>query len=224
MRGIVCVLVGAVLFINSCASLPDMYPADGPDALEIHAKCSGPFLQDKWQFVHYIEATLPGGKKGFVMGVTVISPMTKTVECVIMTLEGFVLFDARHDQGLTTNRAIPPFDRIGFAKGLMEDIRLIFFKPGERFIGSGILEDGSPVCRYQDLEGRTIDIITFQDKSWEIRQYGSDLRLSRTVRAGSPTKADGCQRVIPSRLELKAHGLLGYELSMNLVSAFLLSE
>jgi hypothetical protein len=225
MRGIVCVLVGALLFINSCASLPDMYPAGGPAALEIHARCSAPFPQDKWQFVHYIEATLPGGKKGFVMGITVISPMTETIECVIMTLEGFVLFDARHDQGLMISRAISPFDKIEFAKGLMKDIRLIFFKPDGPFVGSGILEGGSPICRYQNFDGRIIDIITFPDNAWEIRQYGRDLRISRTVRASSPTKVGRSgRRVIPSRLELRAQGLLGYELSMNLVSAFLLSE
>lgn len=225
MRGIVSVLVGALLFINSCASLPDMYPVNDPAALEIHAKCSAPFPHDKWQFVHYIEATLPGGKKGFVMGITVISPMTETIECVMMTLEGFVLFDARYDQGLMISRAIPPFDRIEFAKGLMKDIRLIFFKPDGPFAGSGILEDGSPVCRYQDSKGGTIDIITFPDNAWEIRQYGRDLRLSRTVRASFPTKAScPSQRVIASRLELKAHGPLGYELSMNLVSAFSLSK
>jgi hypothetical protein len=142
-----------------------------------------------------------------------------------MTLEGFVLFDARYDQGLTTNRAIPPFDRIEFAKGLMKDIRLIFFKPDGPFVGSGILKDGSPICRYQNPEGRIIDIITFPDNAWEIRQYDKDLRLARTIRASLPTTADGSsQRVIPRRLELKAHGPPGYELSMSLVSAFSLSE
>ena len=182
MRGIVCVLGGVLLFINSCASLPEMYPAGGPAASEIHAKCSAPFPQDKWQFVHYIEATLPGGKKGFVMGITVISPMTETIECVIMTLEGFVLFDAQYDQGLMINRAISPFDRIEFAKGLMEDIRLIFFKPDGPFVGSGILEDGSPVCRYKNFEGRVIDIITFPDNAWEIRKYGGEPgKSSRTI-------------------------------------------
>ena len=225
MTGVVRVLVGALLFINSCASLPDMYPVDGPAALELHAECSAPFPQDKWQFIHYIEASLPGGKRGFVMGITAISPMTETIECVIMTLEGFVLFDARYDQELRTNRAIPPFDKIEFTKGLMKDIRLIFFKPDGPFVGSGILEDGSPICRYQNSEGGTIDIITLPDNAWEIRQYGRDLRLSRTVRASSPTKASRSgQRVIPSRLELKAHGTPGYELSMNLVSAFSLSD
>ena len=227
MTGVVrvLVLVSALLFISSCASLPEIYPAGGPAALELHAECSAPFPQDKWQFVHYIEASLPGGKKGFVMGITVISPMTQTIECVIMTLEGFVLFDTRYDQGLTIGRAIPPFDSIEFAKGLMEDIRLIFFKPDGQFIGAGVLEDGSSICRYKNLEGGTIDIVTFLDNAWEIRQYGRNLRLARTVRASSQTKAsDSSQQVIPSRLELKAHGTPGYELSMNLVSAFSLSE
>jgi hypothetical protein len=159
------------------------------------------------------------------MGITVISPMAQTIECVIMTLEGLVLFDTRYDQGLIIDRAIPPFDRIEFAKGLMEDIRLIFFKPDGQLIGAGILEDGSSICRYKNLEGETIDIVTFVDNAWEIRQYGRDLRLSRTVRASSQTKAsDSSQRVIPRRLELKAHGLPGYELSMSLVSAFSLSD
>jgi hypothetical protein len=225
MKEIVLSLAALLLVANSCARLPQMHPVGGPAASPHEVNCNLPFPQGKWEFVHYIEATLPGGKKGFVTGVTVISPMTGSIDCVIMTLEGFVLFNARSDQGLVVNRALAPFDKIEFAKGLMRDIRLIFLQPDGCFVGAGLLEDGFPTCRYETREGETIDIVTFSDGSWEIRRYGTTRRLTRTIRASHPVRA-GCfaEGAIPSRLELKAYGLWGYELSMDLVSASRLSE
>ena len=64
-----------------------------------------------------------------MMGLTVLSSRLRSNRSVIMSLEGFVVFDGEVNQGLTVHRALPPFDSPGFAEGLMADIRLIFFQP-----------------------------------------------------------------------------------------------
>jgi hypothetical protein len=107
----------------------------------------------------------------------------------------------------------------------MKDIQLIFFKPDGKLIGPGVLENGSPLCRYQITDGKIIDIVTNSDNTWEIRQYNKDLRLTRTVRAWPPNDAgSGDNQHIPKRLELKSRGFHGYRLAMTLVDAVLLSE
>ncbi len=144
----------------------------------------GLYPDGDWQLLHSIEATLPGGKKGFLMGLTVISPSNRTARCVIMTLEGFVIFDALYDKKITVNRAIAPFDSEVFANGLIEDINLIFFKPSGSITTSGFLKSGAAVCRYQKPDGRLVDIISQGKHNWEIRQYLPDNRLARTVKVG----------------------------------------
>jgi len=141
-----------------------------------------------------------------------------------MSLEGFVFFEARQDKEIVISRAIFPFDKKEFAEGLMRDIRLIFFKPDGPLVDSGVLENNSPICRYQSSDGRIIDIITSSDNTWEIRQYSEDLRLSRTIKAGSLRKEDPSdQWPLPGRLELISHGSPGYKLTMTLVDAVLLT-
>ena len=87
------------------------------------------------------------------MGVTVISPEERKIESVIMTIEGFVFLDAYYDQKVVINRGIPPFDSIDFARGMMDDIKLIFFKPEGGLIESGMSDDGSYLCRYKNDYG-----------------------------------------------------------------------
>ncbi len=219
------ILLCASLFISSCAGLPEIRPARGPAASALQAGCEIPFPDGKWQFVHSIEAELPGGRKGFVVGVTVISSMPQTTDCAIMSLEGFVFFNAGQDREIVIHRAIFPFDKKEFAQGLMQDIRLMFFKPDGPLIESGVLENDSSVCRYQSPGGKVIDIITSPDNNWEIRQYSEALRLTRTIKAWSlKNEGPSDKWPIPGRLELTAHGSLGYKLTMTLVDAVLLTQ
>jgi hypothetical protein len=225
MSRIVPVMLIVVFAMPSCASLPAIYPGGCPAVPEHCVDCTAPFLHGTWELVHYIEAALPGNRKGFLTGVAVISPATRAIECAMMTLEGFVLFSARYDEELVVDRAVSPFDKREFAEGIMEDIRLIFLQPEGPVVRSGLLADGGPVCRYGDPDGGFTDIVFFSDGSWEIRRYGKDLRLERRVRASGPEAAGpAAPETLPASLELKAYGPLGYELSMNLVSGHPLPE
>jgi hypothetical protein len=218
-------LLCASLFITSCASLPEIHLADGPVALEVQAGCGAVFPDGNWQFVHSIEAEFPGGRKGFVMGAVVISSNPQKIECAIMSMEGFVLFDARQDQGLVINRAVHPFDKEEFAEGLLRDLRLIFFQPVGILIKSGRLKSGSSICRFQIPDGSVVDVIISPDNTWEIRQYGKDLRLTRTVQANALRNAGSPDKwPVPGKLKLTAHGSHGYALSMTLVDAVSLTQ
>jgi hypothetical protein len=182
--------------------------------------CQRLFPIGKWQFVHSIEAVMPGGQKGLVMGVTVISSVDKTAHCVLMTIEGLVVFDARYDQELVINRAVAPFDQEGFAAGLISDIQLIFFIPQGSLVETGNDPNEASVCRYQNPDGRIVDLVIDADHTRHIRQYTAQRRLRRTVDAFfTKQESDGGGPDFPDRLELRAHGVAGYTLVMDLVEA-----
>jgi hypothetical protein len=218
-------LLSAWGLILACSSLPQVVPAGGSADPQPAQACRGPFPDGDWQLLHSIEATLPGGKKGFLMGLTVISSTNRTARCVIMTLEGFVVFDALYDKKISIKRAIAPFDSEEFANGVMEDINLIFFKPSGSIITSGFLENGAAVCRYQKPDGRMVDIIRRKAHNWGIRQYLTDYSLVRTVKFLSVEKPDIAGRKgISDKIELNAHGSPGYALVMDLVEAIPLTK
>ncbi len=154
------------------------------------------------------------------MGVTRVNPENRTVRCVLMTLEGFVLLDADTDKTLTIHRGVSPFDSTDFVRGLMEDIQLAFFQPPGEMIRVGTLEDHTFVCRYKMQDGRTADVMTRDDGTWEIRGYGRNSALARSIKAlkpGKPSKT-GHGR-IPDRIRLEAHGMNRYALTLDLIEA-----
>lgn len=212
-------LLSALGLILSCSSLPQVYPAGDSADVGPDRACRGPFPVGDWQLLHSIEATLPGGKKGFLMGLTIISPSNRVAHCVIMTLEGFVVFDALYDKQITVKRAVAPFDSEAFANGLIEDINLIFFKPDGSIVTSGFLKSGAAVCRYQKPDGRMVDIINQGEHHWEIRQYLPDNRLARTVRMSAKEPDLDNHQGISDKIELIANGSPGYALAMDLVEA-----
>ena len=205
----------------SCAGLPKIDPVNLSTIPEIHKRCSDVFLEGKWRFVHLIEFTMPGNKKSFVMGITVISPEERKIESVIMTIEGFVFLDAYYDQKVVINRGIPPFDSIDFARGMMDDIKLMFFKPEGSLVESGISGDGSHVCRYKNDAGRVIDVITNSGCDWEIRQYNLSGTLIKSVKAEHCKKVAGLSSQIgfPGRIKLASRGINRYALAFELKEA-----
>ena len=211
------VVLGLIL---SCHSLPQLYSKGDSADPQPGRTCRDPFPDGDWQLLHSIEATLPGGNKGFLMGLTVISSSNRTARIVIMTLEGFVVFDALYDRQVAVNRAVAPFDSEEFANGLIEDINLIFFKPSGSIKTFGILKSGAAVCRYQKPDGRILDIINQGEQSWEIKQYLPDFRLARTVKTMYLADRKG----IADKIELNAHGSPGYKLVMDLVEAVPLTK
>jgi hypothetical protein len=215
-----------ILFsVVSCAGSPGPVPIKGPLNLAADNRCTMPFPDRDWQFVHSIHATLPGGQRAVMIGVTALFPKTGVIECAMMTVEGIVLFDARYDGRMVIRRAIPPFDSMAFARGLIDDIRLIFFPPDGPLIKTGRSEDGAFLCRYRTERGMTVDIVIHEDQLWEIRQYDQDSRLIRSLKTDPDTRGSaGSQNPIPARLELTAFGPSKYGLTLDLIEARGLSK
>jgi hypothetical protein len=217
-------LVVSSLFLSmvSCGSLPEPAVVDDYD----QTRCSRPYIDGTWRFVHAIQAEMRPGKKGFFMGVTRISPEKKSIRCVMMTIEGFVLLDATTAKNaLTIHRGVSPFDSRHFVQGLMEDIKLAFFKPPGQPLKAGTFEDGLFVCRYKSPDGRITDIVTGDNSAWEIRRYNKNKTLSRSIKASKPEKLSGQGGTwLPGRIEIKAHGMHEYLLTLDLIESELIAE
>ncbi|MBW1899196.1 MAG: hypothetical protein JRI61_09065 [Deltaproteobacteria bacterium] len=206
---------------TSCARLPDIYPQDSSPASKVNMKCDQPFLKNRWQIVHSIKAVLPNDQKEVMIGTIILSPEKEIIHCVITSIEGIVLLEMVYNKNVIINRAIPPFDSADIAEGLMNDIRLIFLKPEGSLIESGLMENGSNICRYKRDDGMTVDVIVPPEGGWEINQYDFYFGLNRTVKAEFLTKHESMEMndKIPERLELTAHGFLGYKLSLDLIES-----
>ena len=203
-----------LLFTISCSGIPKF--VDDP---AVQKSCGHPFPKGNWQFIHSIEATMPGGRNASVIGITDISSDVETIHCIIMSIEGLVLFDGVYRGEVVINRGIQPFDSKEFAKGLMNDIRMVFFPPVGELTGTGVLNNGSHVCRYRHDTMTIVDVIIDPNHDWEIRQYRDD-NLSRSVKAYPNEKAiDGVQKVFPGRIELSVNEDPNYALMLRLIRA-----
>ena len=209
------VAVSAIMtvLLASCAGLPSIVPLDPAGTREVAARCRTPFADGPYRVVHAMEAQIGGRQAGTLLGVTLFDPSAETLHGAILTLEGFVLFDARYDKGLLVNRAVPPFDAPHFGGNMMEDIRLLFLAPNGRLLAAGRLADGAGICRYEAAGGAVVDVIVYLDSTWAILMYGADDEKLRQVRALS------VRNRIPETVELTGFQSVGYTLRMTLISA-----
>jgi hypothetical protein len=209
-------LVGILLLLNACGHLTPVQPADVDRQSSIATCCRSHFLQGRWQLVHTLQARFFGGRQATLSGVTLLSPADDAIHCVLMSLEGFVLFEAV-DQGreVSVRRAFGPFDNDNFARGIMADIRLMFFAPEGGGTTVGQFKDGSDGCRYQDgRSGTVVDIGCLADGGWWLRQSDRRGNPLRTLRADAAGPGG-----VSSRLTLEARGRNAYQLSLTLVEA-----
>ena len=162
---------------------------------------------------------MPGGRNATVIGITDISFDLETIHCIIVSIEGLVLFDGVYEREVVINRGIQPFDSKEFAKGLMNDIRMVFFRPVGELTGTGILSNGSHVCRYRNDTMTIVDVIIDPNHDWEIRQY-RDGNLNRSVKAYLNEKTiDEVRKAFPERIELSVNEDPGYALTLKLIRA-----
>jgi hypothetical protein len=171
------------------------------------------FPSGRWQFVHTISFHLAKGGAGTAIGVLVLD--NKKIHCVLMTIEGLSLFEARSVEGqpIEIIRAVPPFDDQEFAAGLMGDVRTIFQKPPGEAEGA-CLANGTSVFRYS-AAGQVIDILPRQDGCWTMHTYSEQV-IARTIQTNSCRMVNST--VIPENINLVAYGLTGYTLDMHLIS------
>ena len=202
------------LLLVSCAGtdipLPMLTPV--PD---MKPDCAPLFPQGNYQFVHLIEFSMPGGNHGTAMGVTVTGG--NGIESALMTVEGFVLFAARFSDTLTVHRAVPPFDKPGFADGMMQDIRTIFQLPQGKTV-TGSLPNARSVCRITDSNGQLTDILTNTNQCRQLNIYSPDRQLQSKI-SGHSCIVNLNDTLIPKTLTLTSLQMGGYSLKMTLISA-----
>jgi hypothetical protein len=203
-----------LLFTISCSGIPKL--TEDP---AVQMSCGLPFPKGNWQFIHSIEATMPGGGTASVIGISDISSELETIHCIIMSIEGLVLFDGIYEREVVINRGIRPFDSKEFAKGLMNDIKMVYFPPAGELTGTGILSNGSHVCRFTNDATTVVDVIINPNHDWEIRQYRNG-NLNRSVKAYlQETAIAGVQKAFPGRIELSVNEEPGYALTLKLIRA-----
>lgn len=220
MNRLLIVLSALMTLLSGCARLPDILPAPVSSAVKADP-FAAVYPSGRWQLYHTIDAKVPGGEIQHLVGVAVISSDAESIEWALMTLEGLVLFSGR-DNGagiLTVNRAVAPFDRQGFAEGLMADLRLLFFQPQSPPRQTGILSNGAWVKRFQSKDHDTIDLIVEKDGRWTLHQYVG-AKIACTVAAGDVLADETTEGAkFAQTLTLNRPGLLGYRLAMRLVEA-----
>ena len=207
-----------LLMLAACAHLPEIRTIENSTTAAQVARCRAIFPQGKWQFVHAIEILPPVGSKQTVLGIVQLSSEQRSFHCVLMTIEGLVVFEADFDGSrVKMQRALPPLDKPGMAKGIVQDISLLFFAPEQPCITAGLSKDAAWICRYPYVDQGQEDVVLQPDGLWEIRRYDRSHRLMRTI--APMAKEDLHASGLPSRVVLQAHGLGGYKLTMSLIEA-----
>ncbi len=208
--------LGLALLLWGCAFLPTIEPMDADSLSMTRTDCRSHFPQGRWQLVHTLTARFPGGRQATFTGVVVLSSVDRSLHCVLMTIEGMVLFEAGHNgREISVSRAFGPFDNPHFAQGVMADIRFLFFAPEGEKIAQGTLEDGDGVCRYHGADQTIVDLTESTGGRWGMQQYNGQGRKLRRV-AADAVNEEG----LAPRMSLDAgSGLRSYHLSLELIQA-----
>lgn len=202
-------------FPAACSQIPALKQVSETPLLT-DAACAAVFPQGDWQLLHAIEAKPPGMSKQTFLGLSQISSTQRTAHCVMMTLEGMILFEADYDGTIKIERAVPPFDRPGMAQGIIDDLRLIFFTPDISVAQVGISENDTRICRYIAADA-TYDIEIKSADQWTVRRYNASGRKIRTLHP--VTDKGRSPRGMPRQIVLEAHGAAGYRLTLSLIEA-----
>ncbi len=188
----------------------------GPQALDhLHAcgdgpACASAFPRGTWQFVHLIDFRLPGGSGGTVIGITVLDGTT--LKCALTTTEGVTLFEATDNGELTIIHALPPFDKPGFAEGMMADVRTLFMRPpGSPSCG---MFGSEPGCRFRNRD-RTTDVVLKDDGCRQITTWTAGMP-NRTITTHDCSLRHGYR--LARSLVLKSWKQGGYMLTLRLIS------
>jgi hypothetical protein len=160
-----------------------------------------------------MEATIRGGSFS-LLGVTKGEPSERSLQSLLLTPEGFILFDAELSEGgIAVRNAVAPFDSPAFARGLMEDVSLLFLPPQGEPTAWAKETDGTMICNWEDRDDSRTEISGSIDSGWRIlRQNKKGKVIKKIVLNGPFVKG------LASRIELRAfRPAPPYRLRMTLV-------
>lgn len=206
--------------IQGCASVPHISQLPSQETSKIQKDCRKIFPQGKWRFVHSIQVNIAGKKRTNLIGITQVDSESRSLQSVLMTIEGMVVFEAKYDkQDIKIKKSTPPFDSPHFAKGLIQDVKFIFLLPSGECIDAGLSENDEYICRYKKDSSHTKDIEVSKNK----RQYTVNLyNKGKKIRTLSAIYRNSTQKSSPysppQRLQLKSYSPSNnYSLKMNLI-------
>ena len=203
-----------LLTIGACTGLKPLTTLDPARKTAVLEDCRRPFLPGKYRLVHALETVMSDGAKRTAIGVLVADPRTRGFRTALMTIEGFVLFDAEAGETLIVHRALPPFDAPAFAEAMAEDIRLAFFSPGGEPAAWGEGEGGALVCRFERADGRLVEVRTIEGGVTGIRLYGTGQEVRKRVEMTPPERPG-----LADTLEIRGSGWPPYTLRLRLLES-----
>ncbi len=210
-QGLHILVLGVLSFFLGCARLPEnsVSPGWAPDL----SFCCAVFPAEPWESVHKIEASIRGGVFSTLLGVTRGDPSERRLHSLLLTPEGFILFEAElRDGEIKTLQATAPFDSPAFTGGLMEDVTLLFLCPQGKPASWGERGDDSRTCLWEAPDGSRTEIKGLMEPGWRILRRDDQGNVTREVLLQGPFV-----RGLASRLELRAFKPAGYELRMTLL-------
>ena len=202
----------ATSLVLSCGGLPPLQPVQGAARDAIRSRCRSLFPRGEWRATHVVRAKLPLGKTATFIGVVAATGRAGAFRSLLLSPEGFVLFDATHRGGrLTTHRAVAPLDSHRFGTGMTDDIRMLLFVPDGPMLEVGWSEPGAAVCRWQRSDGHTVEAVLKSATLARVRLYHGHSVVREAVLKGRTH--DG----FAPEITLDARQLLGYSLHLQLL-------
>lgn len=160
-------LLGLLILSAGCVHISKT--SLNPGSPEDLPACYAIFPAEPWESVHKIEATFRGGGSFSLLGVTKGEPSERRLQSLLLTPEGFILFDAElRDGEMAVRKAMAPFDSPAFAGGLMEDVSLLFLPPKVKPTGWERKTDGTMICNWEGPDDSDTEIKGSMESGWRI--------------------------------------------------------
>ncbi len=211
-KGLNIYLLGFLILSTGCAPVSKTTLSQGvPEELP---GCYALFPAGPWESVHSLEATIRGGSF-LALGVTKGEPAERRLQSLLLSPEGFILFDAvyREDE-IVLQKAVPPFDSPAFARGMMEDVTLLFLSPPGRPSAWGKGADGTRICHWNGPDGSRTEVRGSVDHGWQIQRWDDRGEVTREVSLIGPFIQG-----LASHVELRAFKPVSYRFRMTLLQA-----
>jgi hypothetical protein len=210
-KGLGTCLLGFLILSAGC--IPISKTTLVPGSPEDLPRCYAIFPAEPWESVHKIEATFRGGGSFSLLGVTKGEPSERKLQSLLLTPEGFILFDAElRDGEMAVRKAVAPFDSPVFARGLMEDVSLLFLPPRVKPTGWEKKTDGAMICNWEGPEDSDTEVTGSMERGWRILRRDKYREVIKEVVLKGPF-VNG----LASHVELRASEPAPYTLRMTLV-------
>ena len=206
-------LLGFLILSIGC--VPKSKTTLSPGSPEDLPGCYVIFPAEPWESVHRIETTIRGGSSS-LLGVTKGEPSERRLQSLLLSPEGFILFDAELSEGkIAVRKAVAPFDSPAFARGLMEDVTLFFLSPQGKPAVWGRETGGTMICKWEGPDDSRTEIAGSMDSGWQILTRDKYGEVIKEVVLNGPF-VNG----LASHMELRAFKPASYRFRMTLLQAF----